>query len=412
MCMENPLHRIDRQYVDTANQAYVLALDEHRLHLLDPQRDLPPEQSLKLNSDIKCLIVDKTFDLDSEEGYKGLRDRETVVLGRHSDYGRFNFNQRVSGRHVRLTCSGTEVLVEDLNSTNGTFLGRAALGQLVETTLVRPKDEFAFEAGSVTAESYTRASARHPERNEDSSFYSIDKPAAGVFDGIGGQSGSALASKIAAESIQKELENQPAILPIGLSMLVMRGALQTAHTKIQNANPDMNIGTTATIAKLFKTENGRPYAAIASVADSRAYLYRNGKLSFVTLDSGYEISSAPDDVHKLQDTLAQVFDLSKLTDSEMEAFRRRNTIYTALGSAENPRISATCVDLEPGDVLLLTTDGVHDNLTTKEMEACIEDSDLKNCASLMVDRAFLRSSEGHLRSKPDDTTTVMLTYNG
>lgn len=59
-------------------------------------------------------------------GIKGLRDGETVVIGRDTLNERFNFPERVSRRHVeiRREKSGNDDLIffKDLGSTNGTVV--------------------------------------------------------------------------------------------------------------------------------------------------------------------------------------------------------------------------------------------------------------------------------------------------
>lgn len=410
---ESPLERIDYQRIDIESQPHELSLGDHRLQIVDPRFDLSPAERSNLNPLVNCLVIDpQTFDPTAGIGFKALRDGERIVLGRDCDYGRFEFGDKVSRRHVRITREGDEVIVEDLRSMNGTFIGRTLLSRETQTTPGTGRKEIGFESDSILSEVYTIPSDLHPERNEDAYFIDKEKPAAGVFDGVGDRKGSALASAIAAKSVKRTLESQPTELPIGLSLLVLKGALQAAHSEILAADPTMKIATTATIVKFFKTDEGKPYASIANVADSRAYLYRNGVLSFITLDSGYEIFSAPEDVQRLQDTLAQVSDLSTLSDDELSAFGRRGDINTWLGSAENPQISASYVMLEPGDQIVMTTDGVHDNSTTSEMQQCLHDSSPGHQSYFLVAQAALRSRENDFRSKADDMSAVVVTYQG
>jgi hypothetical protein len=55
------------------------------------------------------------------KGYKGIRENEPFVLGRHSPY-RFEFPQTVSRLHVRINLVGGKLIIEDLGSTNGTIV--------------------------------------------------------------------------------------------------------------------------------------------------------------------------------------------------------------------------------------------------------------------------------------------------
>jgi hypothetical protein len=55
------------------------------------------------------------------KGYKGIRENEPVVLGRQSPY-RFEFPQTVSRLHLKIELVGGKLIIEDLDSTNGTIV--------------------------------------------------------------------------------------------------------------------------------------------------------------------------------------------------------------------------------------------------------------------------------------------------
>lgn len=66
--------------------------------------------------------------------------------------------------------------------------------------------------------------------------------------------------------------------------------------------------------------------------------------------------------------------------------------------------------LRPGDKLILTSDGIHDNLTTDEMENCLRGNEQTEI-SRIVSSAEARSNSAHIRAKPDDMTAAILTFN-
>ncbi|NLW49768.1 MAG: FHA domain-containing protein [Candidatus Brocadiaceae bacterium] len=77
------------------------------------------------------LTEDITSSLDLTSG-------DTVILGRDSDRCQFVvLDSRVSQQHCKFSVSGDKLWVEDLNSTNGTFVN----GERVSTALVSPGDE-------------------------------------------------------------------------------------------------------------------------------------------------------------------------------------------------------------------------------------------------------------------------------
>lgn len=395
------------------------------LRIVDPRRDLTIDQAqsqrenqrVKLNTSIEAFIIaPDDLDVRTRKGYKALRDNEQVEIGRSSP-GRFSLGEFVSRHHVRIILDGQYVYVTDLLSTNGTFYKKP----LIEAT---PKDiEFSkteevtpghtgerIYPDEVTNGGFTAASERHPGYNDDAWFAHSESLSYGVFDGVGGLPGSALASKVAAETIETILSSMPTDTPASLVGLQLTEALQAAHHAIIERDAG-TIETTATIAKLFVNEHGATQVAIASAGDSRVYMLREGELKMLTLDHGIAIGGNDQERYALQHTLSSAVDLSKLSADEREVFRRRNVITSALGGSDHTLvIASTIVDTKPGDKLLLTTDGIHDNLTTSEIKHWVERSatdDIltRRLVSAAQDRS--RDSE-HVRSKKDDMTAVLV----
>ena len=58
--------------------------------------------------------------------------------------------------------------------------------------------------------------------------------------------------------------------------------------------------------------------------------------------------------------------------------------------------------------MLLTSDGVHDNLTTWEISDIVAATKLEDLSNTLVDAAIERSVSGKGRAKPDDVTAVVL----
>lgn len=78
-----------------------------------------------------------------------------------------------------------------------------------------------------------------------------------------------------------------------------------------------------------------------------------------------------------------------------------------LGDGEvDPRI--ILVDIQLGDRILLTTDGIHDNLTSAEIAALLDDSDPDGAAEALIAAARERSVSSHFRAKPDDMSVVVI----
>jgi protein phosphatase len=180
-----------------------------------------------------------------------------------------------------------------------------------------------------------------------------------VADGMGGLAGGEIASGLAVEAIswyvartmpwfyrfqdgrEKELEAE---LVRAVEVCRQSVADAAAGTRFRE------MGTTLTLAYVLW-----PRAYVVHVGDSRCYLYRDGQLARMTTDH----------------TLAQrALDEGLLTPEQANATGLRNTLWNCIGAGTDVRPDVYRATLEPGDELLLCTDG----LTRKLTEASISDT--------------------------------------
>jgi len=402
-----------------------LEVGNTRLKIIDPHRDLSPlelEKWRNVNTSIGFFVIEPAIlDPENMTGLKGLRDGETLILGRHHTYdNRFRFDKFASRKHLQITRHGEIVSIWDLGSANETFIGQTVLNRagiakpaLAETMLANDNEKFrvSIEAASLTHEG-------HPDRNDDSYFINESGGGAGVFDGVGSNSGSDLASQIAANSIDKAFRNHPGLATVNSAVQFMHKALHNAHRDIVQGigetTGDFQPATTATVVKTFEDEEYRHYAVIASVGDSRAYLFRDGNLRMLTLDQSMALATATtrDEKYARQWRFSNITKLEDLTPEEQVAYKQQNMIYGALGPGGN--FSSTQVEvvyLEPGDQIILTSDGIHDNLTSEEITEILRHGG----GSLeLTHRAQERSREDkmiNMRAKQDDMTAVVMRFD-
>lgn len=203
-----------------------------------------------------------------------------------------------------------------------------------------------------------------------------------VCDGMGGHSAGEVAAGIAAQSIaefyegcQRDPEGTWPYKPErGLEEVEGRlgVAMRLANRRIREAaeqdSKRKNMGTTGVVAALTPQETFVGWAG-----DSRAYLFREGKLSQVTED------------HSL---LGEMIRAGKLSPEEVESFQYKNVITRALGPSEVVKPETKRVEMQSGDVLLLCCDGVHGLMKDDEMCAIMAaHPDLDACAKALVDGA-------------------------
>ncbi len=90
--------------------------------------------------------------------------------------------------------------------------------------------------------------------------------------------------------------------------------------------------------------------------------------------------------------------LERLTDDHrVQVSPGENYLGRALGLSQSVEIDYLAVDLRPGDVFVLTTDGVHDFLTPQQIAAGITESDcLESAAGKIVEQALEAGSTDNL----------------
>lgn len=167
-----------------------------------------------------------------------------------------------------------------------------------------------------------------------------------ICDGVGGAVRGDLASSTAVAQLRR-LDDPP---PEGHSdddlLGLVGGALIRAHDAIADLvrhDPSLNgTSTTATVALFDGTR-----LAMGHVGDSRAYLFRQGAAHQLTHD------------HTFVQTLV---DEGRISEAESRTHPHRNLILKALDGARDVEPDLFMVDVEPGDRLMLCSDGVNAGL--------------------------------------------------
>jgi PPM family protein phosphatase len=172
--------------------------------------------------------------------------------------------------------------------------------------------------------------------NEDAHL--IREPLFVVADGMGGAQAGELASRMAADEFSS----------LDLAAADGEGTLREVITRangriIERARNDpgaAGMGTTVTAALV--QAGGR--VAFAHVGDSRAYLLRGGALQRLSED------------HSL---VGELMRAGQLSEAEAEVHPQRSVITRALGADPNVEVDTFTLQGEPGDVVLLCSDGLN-----------------------------------------------------
>jgi len=196
-------------------------------------------------------------------------------------------------------------------------------------------------SGSSEAPAVEASALTHPGRKRTTNQDAVGKKLTdrgGVFvvaDGMGGHRTGELASKLAVKNILEVIEEDAP------SPTLLLEAFEEANEAIYMAGQrpeSRGMGTTATALAL-----DLPYALIAHVGDSRAYLLRDGELTQLTQDHSW---------------VAERLRQGLLTATEARNHRWRNVITNALGSFPDARVDLIGLKVQAGDRFLICSDGL------------------------------------------------------
>lgn len=286
------------------------------------------------------------------------------------------------------------------------------------------RDSLHFEVGAEI-----QASKEHPQRTEDTPYLNKKAALFAVFDSMGGESSGQLSSIQASEALNAQLQSMPMEIQPLLAQRVLIDTIQDIHTKlhelgrvITNATgQETSNGSTAIIAKLHNFQ-GKNYLTYAKVGDSRLYMLRQGQLHCLTVDHNRKYIYFP----KLEGLAKQRQDSNSYDAS---ALYGSNELTYALGlpDSRNRRqpaqiqVEVETIDILPGDRVALFSDGITDNLTENPVpqnkslgnfsiqEVLSNNSTPEGAAKVAVTVAQEFSSrDDNARSKPDDTTAIVL----
>ncbi|MBP8590972.1 serine/threonine-protein phosphatase [Candidatus Shapirobacteria bacterium] len=260
----------------------------------------------------------------------------------------------------------------------------------------------------------TEASFQHPERNEDSCLLMPDRGVFAVFDGVGGEPGGKEAAISAENAVRDYLSEQS----IPNSPEEVQGqlaeALRSASQRIRQT-PGAG-STTAVIAYLWENPQKpeEQKLIVANIGNSRAYIFskKQQEQERVTLDDSLARSDGGDPLaRQVQEAISNCDNPADLPDEIKPYFEEKDIISRALdGNEPTPTPTFYVFPVEPGDRILLCSDGITGNLTDPEIRRIIlKTKSNKRAAKILVKKAQKRSLSSHPRAQKDDMTAVVFT---
>jgi len=210
-----------------------------------------------------------------------------------------------------------------------------------------------------------------------------------VADGMGGAAAGEVASKLAMqvldESFSRYVEEvrsrRPVVGVLSLIDKAMRLANRRVYGEAIKQPGRRGMGSTLTCVAIRKRK-----AYIGHVGDSRAFLVRGNKIYQLTKDHSW---------------VEEQVEKGLLNEEEAENHEWRNLITRVLGTRQQVAPDVVELDVQSGDVFLLSTDGLHGLVSPEEMLAEIQENSDRQ---LNVEVLLAQANE---RGGPDNITVVI-----
>jgi serine/threonine protein phosphatase PrpC len=229
------------------------------------------------------------------------------------------------------------------------------------------------------------------EKNEDRMGYCYTRDS-GLFalaDGMGGHPEGEVASQLALQTLSAifQREARPRLAD---PLRFLHDAIVAGHHQLLRYATERALVDTprTTIVACLLQGHG---AYWAHCGDSRLYLVRGDKLLARTRDHSYS---------ELQETLSQVVPIGERLN--------RNVLFTCLGSPGRPVVdTAGPVRLQPGDRLLLCSDGLWGTLADGEITEVLATRPIPDAVPELVERALRVAGD-----RSDNVTVLAVEWEG
>ena len=224
--------------------------------------------------------------------------------------------------------------------------------------------------------------------NEDAVLWDPQLGLLAIADGMGGHNAGEVASRLALDGLQQSLHanrvKDGADWPFGfvddlpLAANRLRTAMRMANRDVflaaQESEAYTGMGTTLTVALIEGT-----HVWFASVGDSRLYAKGRGEapLRQLTRDDSF---------------VGLLAECPGVAPASLASHPMRHLLTSVLGPRDEVTINVHDLELSNGDLLLLTTDGMHGAVGDAVMDALLDgqelDTDLETAAGHFIEAAL------------------------
>ncbi len=230
------------------------------------------------------------------------------------------------------------------------------------------------------------------EHNEDSLLIDVDRGIFVVADGMGGHAAGEVASQMATETVHRTLtemadpeetrlvRDHETEDPADVLRERLRYAMNQASIRIRReseSRPETRgMGTTLVVLVIDGEQ-----AHLAHVGDSRAYLYRGGRLIRLTRD---------------HTVVQQEIDAGRLTPELARLLPHKHILTQSVGFHGPVEPDTTTRWIERGDIFLLCSDGMTDPLEDDQIAKIMEGARAEELPEKLVQEALRAGSEDNI----------------
>jgi len=240
---------------------------------------------------------------------------------------------------------------------------------------------------------------RKRKGNEDSLFVNPEQNLFVVADGMGGHAAGEVASRLAVDAINEFIcltgDDEEITWPFGLDETIsydgnrLKTAIRYANRKVLEATKEKSEyeGMATTVAAVLVDGDS---ANLGHVGDSRIYLMRNGTISQLTTDHSW---------------VNEQIVGGMISPDQARSHPLRNVVTRALGGKNDMQVDMKVHKIEPGDMLLLCSDGLTTMMPDEDIARVMSETknDVEKATRELVAAANAKGGE-------DNITVVMLRF--
>ena len=189
-----------------------------------------------------------------------------------------------------------------------------------------------------------------------------------VADGMGGHKAGDYASRCAIETIVDYIGRTGDVEPVGILEAAVARANEMVRYKASSDEAYNGMGTTLVAATI---EGNR--MRVANVGDSRLYVVGSRKINQIARDHSY---------------VEEMVRMGEIRRDQARSHPDKNIITRAVGAEENIAVDFFDVTLQPGDIVLMCSDGLTNMIEDEEIRMILQGKrDLVEKAESLVNAA-------------------------